>query len=165
MRILFPGLLFFISFFTFSSCSKSTVTNTVVKNDTVIVNDTIIAAPSKPQILSQQGPWEIGEAFYNVSGIPQEYLRGSINNIGIDYDPIQFVFNSNQTGTYTDSSGVYEMTWQFTTSDLENMQMVITQIPNDTLNWSLVSIADSAIFLTNTTPGAYIQNAKLIPVN
>lgn len=145
------------------SCTKETV-------KTVTVRDTVTAIPlTATQILSKY-KWQVYESFQVIKGVSSSdtthYLRGKVNTINGGVDVQRLTFNANGTGTYFGGDGLnYTTTWSFTTSDEQNLKLVVTRGSSTiTYNWSLISIKDSAIYQTTAASGMLVS-AKWIPTN
>jgi hypothetical protein len=147
--------------FTFQiSTTSCTKTNTVTK----IVTDTV----TKVQIDTLQekdttlttailtaNSWKVQESRGLVGNNYVYYLRGgSSNTESLDNEYI--TFNSSNTGTYTDNSGIQtSFTWNFT--DATNTKVIwLWNLPTPlTVTWENISYHDGAIRYTEY----YTQNA------
>lgn len=121
---------------------------------------------SKKQILIRQ-PWKVDEVMSNVSGKNVHYIRGGINNTGVDYSKFKLVFNNDGTGTYTAESGItFNTTWEFTSSDEHNMKLVVMEDKPVTFIWNMVEISQKSFQSTTALSSPVIlQSTRYIPAN
>lgn len=139
----------FLSVLFFFGCEKNNDDNT----------------PEEPQLTNKEilvkNVWKVDEAIQNVSGSTTHYIRGATNTTGVNYDAIRLKFNANGTGTNTDVSGTtYNMTWEFTSANEQNMKIVINGTVVNT--WNMVKIDEAYILETSPFPNNMVS-ARWVP--
>ena len=144
-------LLFLFSFFlialTTFSCKKEASDNPIQPNkrdtiyirDTIRIHDTVMSPqPTRLAILTAK-TWQVDELIHVISSQISHYVRGGINNTGINYDIMRFIFKGDGSGTTIQANGItYPLTWQFTGPDQRNIQLTVN---STTYTWNLVEIS------------------------
>lgn len=109
--------------------------------------------------------WQVDEVIRNINGTNSHYIRGGINDTGVNYDLIELTFNNDGSGTYQDEVGVtHPITWQFTSSDNRNLQLNIGPPYATSFEWNLVEIAPDALHNTTAVGGGILVSARYRPV-
>lgn len=119
---------------------------------------------TKEQILTQKS-WQVDEVLRNISGSNSRYVRGGINNTGVNYNLLRLTFNADGTGTYVDEVGTsHTATWQFTTPDKYNLQLVVGPPFAQTYMLNLVEITATAFYNTTAVGSNILVSARYVQV-
>jgi hypothetical protein len=94
----------------------------------------------------------------------RHYIRGGINNTGVNYNIIKLTFNANGTGTYTAEDGTtYNTTWEFTSTDEHNMLFVVNG--SETFVWNMVEISETSFQSTTALDKlGILQSTRYTPI-
>jgi hypothetical protein len=147
----------------FTETTAINSSNTLV-SATYIPTTTVTVAPStltRTQMLTAK-TWKVDEVYSNASCTNTHYLTGATGNSGLpNYSLLRFTFNSNGTGTHTDTQGNnYTTTWHFTSPDERNLQITINSTTPVTYNWNQVEITPGVMYQT-TAIGTSSSNSLL----
>jgi hypothetical protein len=133
-----------------SSCTKTntvtkivTDTVTVIQKDTLQEKDTTLTAA-----ILTANPWKISVVRATVGGYYVYYQRGGSNNTQ-NFDNEYMTFNANNTGTYTDNTGVQtSFTWNFTDVAHTNLVWVWNLSSPVTVTWENIAYDNASIRYT-----------------
>jgi len=140
----------------FFSCKKDGPGATTTIRDTVYLPAAVLT--NAQRLVANR--WKVGEAWQHVNGVTTHYVRGVSDNTGNNYDVIRYQFNADGTGTTIDPQGnTYNITWQFTTTDQENLRITVNG--NVVYNYGLVNFQgtnfyQSSVFNNSLNTGKWI---------
>jgi len=119
---------------------------------------------SKTEILIKY-TWEVDEVCRNLYGYNSYYVRGGVNNTGVDYDKMQITFQADGTGTYRDENSiVHQAKWRFVSNDHRNMELSVSAPYPATYHWHLVEITDQALHNSTFVDNDILVSARYKPV-
>ncbi|HTN07639.1 hypothetical protein [Agriterribacter sp.] len=120
---------------------------------------------TKLEILVRQ-PWQVDEVMSNVGCKNLHFVRGEINNTGVDYSNFRLTFKVDGTGTYTNETGVtYTTTWEFTSADQHNMKLLVNSSTPQIFIWNMVEISKTSFqSITALDKLSILQSTRYVPV-
>ena len=119
---------------------------------------------TKKEILVKN-KWQVDEVARSIFGQNQKFIKGGVNNTGVDYNLIRLTFKADGTGTYTDEVGIVHTTeWKFTSTNERNVELKIGPPSAQTFNWNLVEITEQALHNTTAVGSDVLVSARYIPV-
>lgn len=120
---------------------------------------------TKLEILVRQ-PWQVDEVMSNVGCKNLHFIRGGINNTGVDYSKFRLTFKADGTGTYTNETGVtYTTAWEFTSADQHNMKLLVNSGSPQVFIWNMVEISENSFqSITALDKLSILQSTRYTPV-
>jgi hypothetical protein len=105
--------------------------------------------------------WMVEEVYNNASCTNTHYLRGGSGNTGANYAVMRMTFNTNGTGSTTDTQGnTYPLTWSFTTPDERTLNINVNS-GAAVYNWNQFEITPGVMYET-TSIGTTSTNSVLV---
>lgn len=105
--------------------------------------------------------WMVEEVYNNASCTNTHYLRGGSANTGANYGIMRMTFNTNGTGSTTDTQGnTYPLTWTFTSPDERTLNINVNS-GAAVYNWNQFEISPGVLYET-TAIGTTSGNSVLV---
>jgi hypothetical protein len=155
----------------FTQTTAINSSNVLTSATYVPTTNVTVAAPTltRTQMLTAK-TWKVEEVYSNVSCTNTHYLSGGAGNPSSpNYGLLRFTFNSNGTGSTTDTQGNnFTTTWAFTSSDERNLQITVNGSTPVVYNWNQVEITPGVMYQTTamgtTSSNSLLNAAKWITI-
>lgn len=98
-----------------------------------------------------QKKWKLDQLHNVINGNYGCYISGGMNTTGVDYDKLQYTFNTDGTGIYVDEVGnSHRVKWEFTSEDKQTLKFAIENNRPDI--WEMVVMQGEYLYATENFP-------------